>query len=227
MSDSASPVLALHAVVRTYHGPAEDVRVLDGVDLELGRGETIAVMGASGSGKSTLLHLAAGMDLPDSGTIELLGQPINRLPEPERTRFRARNIGLVFQDYNLIDSMTAAENVELVAWLTGQPIDHKEIARVAEELGIGELLDRRPDQLSGGQQQRVAIARALIHRPALVLADEPTGSLDHVSAERVQEVLAESVRTRDCTLVLVTHSESAASVCARKVSIEDGHLVEH
>jgi len=217
----------MRGVERTYHAAAEDVHVLAGIDLELAAGDTLAVMGASGSGKSTLLHLAAGMDLPDAGSIELLGQSINHLPEPERTQFRARNIGLVFQDYNLIDSMSAAENIELVAWLTGQPIGREEIERVAAELGIAELLDRRPDQLSGGQQQRVAIARALIHGPALVLADEPTGSLDQASAERVLEVLSESVSTRGCTLVLVTHNDAAAAICSRRVWLEQGRLAEH
>ncbi|MDT8438325.1 MAG: ABC transporter ATP-binding protein [Wenzhouxiangellaceae bacterium] len=221
-----APVLRLKGVQRRYHDGNDFVEVLSGADLSLARGETIAITGASGSGKSTLLHLAGGMDLPDAGTVEVMGQAINALPEPERTRFRARTIGLVFQDYNLIESLSAAENIELAGWLTGRSIGREPIAALAAELGIAELLDRRPDQLSGGQQQRVAIARALIHEPALVLADEPTGSLDQASAAQVMEVLAATVRKRGLSLVLVTHSEQAAATCDRHTHLERGQLVE-
>src|SRR6056297_2402149 len=218
------PVLRACAVSRTYHDGSQDICVLDSVDLEVSAGEKLAITGESGSGKSTLLHLAAGMDLPDAGTIELLGEHVNRLAEPERTRFRARHIGLVFQDYNLIESLSAGENIELVGWLTGKPARVEDIRRLAGELGIEALLDRRPDQLSGGQQQRVAIARALIHEPSLVLADEPTGSLDQASAEQVMQVLSESVDARGCALVLVTHSETAAARCDRRVRLRAGKL---
>ena len=224
MSETSQIVLHMHGVGRTYHDGNQDVRVLDDVDVEVRAGERLAITGESGSGKSTLLHLAAGMDLPDAGVIELLGEQVNRLAEPERTRYRARHIGLVFQDYNLIESLTAAENIELVGWLTGTGASRKAIERLAGELGIAELLGRRPDQLSGGQQQRVAIARALIHEPSLVLADEPTGSLDQASAEQVMQVLAESVQARDCALVLVTHSETAAARCDRRVRLVAGQL---
>jgi len=218
------PVLRARGVTRTYHDGSQDIRVLDAVDLDISAGEKLAITGESGSGKSTFLHLAAGMDLPDAGTIELLGEHVNRLAEPERTRFRARHIGLVFQDYNLIESLSAGENIELVGWLTGKPARVEDIRRLAGELGIAELLDRRPDQLSGGQQQRVAIARALIHEPSLVLADEPTGSLDQASAEQVMQVLSESVDARGCALVLVTHSETAAARCDRRVRLRAGKL---
>jgi len=224
MSETSQIVLRMRGVGRTYHDGNQDVRVLDDVDIEVRAGERLAITGESGSGKSTLLHLAAGMDLPDSGVVELLGQQVNQLAEPERTRFRARHIGLVFQDYNLVESLTAAENIELVGWLTGTHTSGDEVEKLARELGIGELLGRRPDQLSGGQQQRVAIARALIHQPSLVLADEPTGSLDQASAEQVMQVLAESVQVRDCALVLVTHSETAAARCDRRVSLVSGKL---
>jgi len=218
------PILRARAVTRTYHDGNQDIRVLDSVDLDVASGEKLAITGESGSGKSTFLHLAAGMDLPDGGTIELLGEQVNRLDEPERTRFRARHIGLVFQDYNLIESLSAGENIELVGWLTGKPARAEEIRRLAGELGIAELLGRRPDQLSGGQQQRVAIARALIHGPSLVLADEPTGSLDQASAEQVMQVLSASVDARGCALVLVTHSETAAARCDRRVRLRAGRL---
>lgn len=226
MGDRSHSVLRARGVTKTYHDGSEDVRVLDAVDLDVSAGEKLAITGESGSGKSTLLHLAAGMDLPDAGTMELLGEHVNRLAEPERTRFRARHIGLVFQDYNLIESLSAGENIELVGWLTGKKARGADIRRLAGELGIADLMERRPDQLSGGQQQRVAIARALIHEPSLLLADEPTGSLDQASAEQVMQVLAESVDARGCALVLVTHSETAAARCDRRVRLRAGKLEE-
>ncbi|MDT8409706.1 MAG: ABC transporter ATP-binding protein [Wenzhouxiangellaceae bacterium] len=226
MPDAAATVLKLSGVSRAYRGGSEQVRVLDGLDFAVQAGEKVAIMGESGSGKSTLLHLAAGMDLPDTGEVVLQGQAINRLAEPERTRFRARNIGLVFQDYNLIESLSAAENIELATWLTGRASDRAATERLAGELGIAELMARRPDQMSGGQQQRVAIARALIHEPALVLADEPTGSLDQATAGQVLDVLARSVSARGCSLVLATHSEQAASRCDRVLQLVRGQLVE-
>jgi len=222
--DDSSPVLRLRGISRTYHDGNEDVHVLVDADLDVHPGERLAITGESGSGKSTLLHLAAGMDLPDAGTVTLLGEQVNQLDEPERTRFRARHVGLVFQDYNLVESLSAAENIELVAWLTGRPTTPEDIRKLAGELGIAGLLDRRPDQLSGGQQQRVAIARALIHQPSLVLADEPTGSLDQASAEQVMDVLSASVRARGCALVVVTHSETAAARCDRRVGLIAGKL---
>lgn len=225
MPDSQTPALRLRGVSRQYHDGTAELQVLDRVDLDVWAGQSLAVTGASGSGKSTMLHLAGGMDLPDSGEVEVLGQAINRLQEPERTRFRARHIGLVFQDYNLIESLSAYENIELAAWLTGVPAVRGDVQRLAEELGIGALLDRRPDQLSGGQQQRVAICRALIHRPALVLADEPTGSLDQSSAAQVMQVLAASVAARGCALVLVTHSAEIAAACDRQLQVRGGKLV--
>jgi putative ABC transport system ATP-binding protein len=225
MPDSGAPALRLRGVSRQYHDGTAELQVLDRVDLDVRAGQSLAVTGASGSGKSTLLHLAGGMDLPDAGEVEVLGQAINRLAEPERTRFRARHIGLVFQDYNLIESLSAYENIELAAWLTGVSAARAEVQRLAEELGIGALLDRRPDQLSGGQQQRVAICRALIHRPALVLADEPTGSLDQASAAQVMQVLAASVAARGSALVLVTHSAEIAAACDRQLQVRGGKLV--
>lgn len=224
MAEDSRHVLRARGVTRAFHDGSRDVRVLDSVDLDVLAGEKLAITGESGSGKSTFLHLAAGMDLPDGGTIELLGEHVSRLDEPERTRFRARHIGLVFQDYNLIESLSASENIELVGWLTGRRARSEDIRRLAGELGIADLLDRRPDQLSGGQQQRVAIARALIHKPSLLLADEPTGSLDQASAEQVMQVLAESVAARGCALVLVTHSETAAARCDRRVLLRAGKL---
>jgi putative ABC transport system ATP-binding protein len=219
------PVLQLQGLVRHYGEGSRRVRVLDGVDLEVLPGESVAVMGASGSGKSTLLHLAAGMDTPDAGTVRIGGTDVQSQPEPQRTRERARRVGLVFQDFNLIESLTVRENIDLALWLSRRTADSDRVDALAVELGLADLLDRRPDQLSGGQQQRVAIARALVHEPAVVLADEPTGSLDRVAGEQVLEVLFEAVRARACGLVLVTHSDRAAEGCDRILALRDGRLV--
>ena len=222
----AEIVLEMRGVGRQYLSGSSRISVLKGLDLRVAPGERVAIMGASGSGKSTLLHLAGGMDLPDEGRIRVLGRDIHALPEPERTRFRARNIGLVFQDYNLLDSLTAAENIELVLWLNGLERDRKRLAELAGELGIEGLLDRRPGQLSGGEQQRVAVARALVHRPGLVLADEPTGSLDEDSTEGVLDLLAGATARRNCALVLVTHNRAAAATCDRVLRLSGGRLME-
>ncbi|MBY6204731.1 ABC transporter ATP-binding protein [Halomonas denitrificans] len=218
-------MLSLRGLARGFHDGRRRVPVLDGVDLELARRQAIAIMGASGSGKSTLLHLAAGMDVPDAGEVRLAGRSIHALAEPERTRERARSVGLVFQDFNLVDSLSVRENIELALWLSRAPGDPDRIDRLTRALAIAELLDRRPNQLSGGQQQRVAIARALVHGPALVLADEPTGSLDRSAGDRVMDVLVGAVRSENCALIVVTHSASAASRCDRTLDLRDGRLV--
>ncbi|MEM7053288.1 MAG: ABC transporter ATP-binding protein [Pseudomonadota bacterium] len=220
-----SVALNLQGVGRRYHDGSLELCVLDDLNLQVQAGESIAVMGASGSGKSTLLHLAGGMDLPDQGRIEVFGQVISELAEPERTQFRARRIGLVFQDYNLIESLTAFENIELALWLTGQATSAPAIYALAEELSIADLLQRRPSQLSGGEQQRVAIARALIHRPGLLLADEPTGSLDQATAEQVLDILQQALSARGCAMVMVTHSDMAAAVCDRTLAFDHGRLI--
>ena len=217
--------LRMHRVNRQYHDGSVERTVLKNLDLQIAAGEHVAVMGASGSGKSTLLHLAGGMDLPDQGRIEVFGQVINELDEPERTRFRARRIGLVFQDYNLIESLSAFENIELALWLTDQASSAQAIHALADELGIADLLQRRPGQLSGGEQQRVAIARALIHQPGLLLADEPTGSLDQATAEQVLSVLQQALDARGCAMVMVTHSDAAAAVCDRTLALDRGRLI--
>ncbi|MGB0513804.1 MAG: ABC transporter ATP-binding protein, partial [Wenzhouxiangellaceae bacterium] len=202
MSD-APPVLRLSGISRRYHDGIAEVRVLEDAGLELRRGQTVAITGASGSGKSTLLHLAAGMDLPDAGVVEIEGCAINQLQEPERTRFRARHIGLVFQDYNLIESLSARENIELGAWLTDQRVDAAELGQLARELGIEELLERRPDQLSGGQRQRVGIARALATEPKLLVLDEPVSALDVSVQARVLDLLAKLRAKLGLTMLVI------------------------
>lgn len=204
-------LLRMSDVARHFESGKDTIKVLDGVTLTLNPGRRMAVMGASGSGKSTLLHLAAGMDFPDSGSIMLDGRCLADLNEPELTRFRARRIGLVFQDFNLIDSLSVFDNIALVPWLIGQKSDRRAIHALCRQLGVDQLIKRFPSQLSGGEKQRVAIARALIHRPALILADEPTGSLDPDSAEVVLELFDQTVKTFDCAVLMVTHNQAAAA----------------
>nr|WP_239056905.1 ABC transporter ATP-binding protein [Wenzhouxiangella limi] len=205
-------------------GTSGPVQVLDDLTLELSAGERVAVMGSSGSGKTTLLHLAAGMDTPDAGEVRVGGHRLSRLAEPERTRFRARYIGLVFQDFNLIDSLTVRENIELPLWLNNRLDQRQRITELAEELGIADLLERLPEKLSGGEKQRVAIARALVHRPALLLADEPTGSLDQTTAEGVLALFDRVTREHGVTLLMVTHNDDAAALCDRVLQLRHGRL---
>ncbi|TVS11525.1 MAG: ABC transporter ATP-binding protein [Wenzhouxiangella sp.] len=216
-------VLNIRNLQRRF-GSAHDVQVLADLNLDLVEGERVAVMGASGSGKTTLLHLAAGMDTPDAGEVLIGGRSLSALVEPERTRFRARYIGLVFQDFNLIDSLTVRENIELPLWLNGMTAQSGRIDTLAEELGIAALLQRLPEKLSGGEKQRVAIARALVHRPALLLADEPTGSLDQTTAEGVLRLFDRVTRQHNVTLLMVTHNDEAAALCDRILHLRHGRL---
>ena len=221
---AADPILVLTGLSRRFVSGGETIRVLDGLDLEVSTGERVAVMGASGSGKSTLLHLAAGMDQPDDGQVHVAGQDLAGTPEPRRTRLRAAAIGLVFQDFNLIDSLTVAENIELPLWLNRLSGDGEALKRLTGELGIDGLLERLPGELSGGEQQRVAIARALIHQPRLLLADEPTGALDQVTAAGVLDLFDRVTAQRDCALVMVTHNPEAARICDRTLWLKQGRL---
>lgn len=223
-SQTAAPALILEGVSRGFRAGDRKVQVLAGLDLEVAAGERVAVMGASGSGKSTLLNLAAGMDRPDAGHMRLMGEALDGITEPALTRFRARHVGLVFQDFNLIDSMSVRENIALPLWLNGFDEDDPQAGELARTLGIGDLLDRLPDQLSGGEKQRVAIARALVHGPGLLLADEPTGSLDEASAERVLALFDRVTAERGCALVLVTHNPQAAEICDRRLQLRGGSL---
>jgi ABC-type lipoprotein export system ATPase subunit len=220
----AKPVLELEALTRHFSSGGETIEVLRDLDLAVLPGQRVAVMGASGSGKSTLLHLAAGMDRPDAGRVSLAGTDLATTPEPERTRLRAQVIGLVFQDFNLIDSLTVAENIELPLWLNRRRHDPDRIAGLAGELGIDQLLGRLPGELSGGEQQRVAIARALVHEPRLLLADEPTGALDQATAANVLELFDRVTEKRNCALVMVTHNPEAARLCERTLWLRQGRL---
>ncbi len=222
----AEPILDFNRVQRRFAAGTGSVEVLRDLDLQVRRGERVAIVGASGSGKTTLLHLAAGMDRPDAGQVSLAGHRLDQTEEPALTRLRARHVGLVFQDFNLIDSLSVAENIGLPLWLNGRRPDRARIAELAAALGIGALLDRIPEQLSGGERQRVAIARALIHQPDLLLADEPTGSLDPTTAAQVLALFDQILDRSGAALVMVTHSEAAAAICQRRLELRQGRLVE-
>jgi ABC-type lipoprotein export system ATPase subunit len=225
---SSEPAIRLGEVVKSYPSGSTVVHALQGVSLEVRRGERVALLGKSGSGKSTLLNLLGGLDRPTSGTILVDGQDVSRLSADGLARYRLLRVGMIFQAYNLIPSRTALENVELPMIFAGRPATERqaEARRALEQVGLGHRLGHRPSQLSGGEQQRVAIARALVNHPALVLADEPTGNLDTDNAREVMDLLRDRVRDEGATLLLVTHDEDLARrYTERTVRIRDGRLV--
>ena len=204
----------------------EPLVAVDRADLELGDGEFIAIQGPSGSGKTTLLGLLAGLELPDEGEIELLGHDLLRLTPLERSRLRQRRVGIVFQSFGLVASLSAGENVALPLALARVPeIERRDRAAAAlGEVGLTIPFDARVDELSGGERQRIGVARALVSDPAVILADEPTGSLDVENGRVVLDLLSEAVRRRGAALVLVTHDPMSASRADRRYRIHDGHL---
>lgn len=219
-------MLACSNVHKSYHLGERDVAALRGVDLTIDEPGFYAIMGRSGSGKSTLLHLLAALDKPDQGTITLAGQRIDQFTDSQATIFRRTQIGIVFQQFNLIPTLTAIENAELPAILSGDD-PAKARARATEllaRLGLGDRLTHRPDALSGGEQQRVAIARALHFAPPIILADEPTGNLDSASSEGLWNLLAEIALERKISIVMVTHEPAAAAHCRSVFVIADGRV---
>ena len=213
-------------VEKSYRLGDRTIAALRGVDLGIDEPGFYAIMGASGSGKSTLLHLLGALDQPDAGQVELAGRRIDTLSEREATEFRRRGVGIVFQQFNLIPTLTARENVELPGLLAGE--EPAALARRSEELmarlGVLERADHRPDALSGGEQQRVAIARALLFAPPVLLADEPTGNLDSASSQKLWALLAELARERGMLVVMVTHEPAAAVNCRRIFVLADGKV---
>lgn len=218
-------VLEISDVTKSFGTGAETLTVLRDVSLSLGAGETLALTGESGSGKSTLLHLAAGLDRPDSGSIRLNSIDIHAMDDAGRARFRREEIGLVFQQFNLIPSLTVAQNLAFQARLAGRH-EAAFVADVAGRLGLSGHLRRYPEQLSGGQQQRVAIGRAVAHRPRLILADEPTGNLDEASGDAVLDLLLGLVAETGAALLMVTHSSRLAARLGRRVHLSQGRLAE-
>lgn len=217
-------MLVVENVGKSFTTAQGTLPVLRGVDLQVATGTSLALMGESGSGKSTLLHLIAGLDRPDSGRIEVAGEPLTGRNEADLARWRREGIGLVFQQYNLISSLTVGANLAFQARLAGRN-DPAWNARLADRLGLASLLQRYPEQLSGGQQQRVAIGRALAGRPSLVLADEPTGSLDEASSDTVLDLLLELVAEAGSTLLMVTHSARLAARLNRRVHLQGGRVL--
>jgi putative ABC transport system ATP-binding protein len=223
-----APVLELRAVTRVHGAGAGEVHALRAVDLRVAPGELVAVMGPSGSGKSTLLTLAGGLDSPTSGAVLVEGIELGTLSRTALAALRRRSIGYVFQDFNLVPALTAAENVALPRELDGDSsrAAHRLATAALDEVGIGELADRFPDDMSGGQQQRVAIARALVGERRLVLADEPTGALDSRSGEQVMDLLLDLNQIGQ-TLLIVTHDARLAERCAsRVIHFVDGRVAE-
>ena len=199
--------------------------ILDGINLEINAGETVAVVGASGSGKTTLLGILAGLDLPSSGTVTLMGRELTSLDEEQRARLRGAHVGFVFQTFQLLGSLTALENVMLPAELHGET-DAGALAReLLHKVGLGNRMGHYPRQLSGGEQQRVAIARAFASRPHVLFADEPTGNLDTATGQRIIDLLFELNEEYATTLVLVTHDDRLAARCRRVVTIDGGRIV--
>ena len=223
---SSAAVIELAEVTKRYQGDGQPA--LDRVSLAVAPGEAVAVMGPSGSGKSTLLNMIAGLDRPSSGTVHVAGRRIDSMSETGVARFRRRQIGMIFQFFNLLDDLTVADNVLLPAQLAGlrRPAARKRADELLATLGIEKHRDAYPGRLSGGERQRVAIARALVNRPALLLADEPTGALDTATGEQIGELLA-GLNVAGQTLVLVTHNPGlAARYAGRTVQISDGRLAD-
>jgi putative ABC transport system ATP-binding protein len=210
---SEPTLIRLQKVGKTYYRNNQAIDVLSELDLELAEGAFEALMGPSGSGKSTLLNLIAGLDTPTRGTITVSGQDLGRLSERERAAWRARHVGFIFQTYNLLPVLTAAENVELPLLLTAVPKSERRrrVATALRVVGLEERSHHRPDQLSGGQQQRVAIARAIVTDPTIIVADEPTGDLDRATADQVLELLVRLNKELSKTIFIVTHDPAAAA----------------
>jgi len=221
-------MLIVRQLCRSFREGAREHRVLELAEADLRSGEVVAVIGRSGSGKSTLLNLISGIDQPDSGTVEIDGVNVTALAEPRLTLFRRRHIGFVYQFFNLVPTLDVEENVRLVLELNGVrgAEARKRSAAILGEVGLGDRVHSSIDTLSGGEQQRVAIARALVHRPAVLLADEPTGNLDEETARQVLPVLLALARQNQATLLIVTHDAALARTADRVLELKDGRLQE-
>lgn len=218
--------IQLRALSRRFREGEREHLVLDSVDADFLRGETVALRGRSGSGKSTLLNLIGGIDSPDSGTVSVAGVDLTGLTERDRTLFRRRHIGFVYQAFNLVPTLNVADNIRLVLELNKSPRVDARIAELLDAVDLADRADSFPDVLSGGEQQRVAIARALSHRPSVLLADEPTGNLDDNTAESVLALLEQLVRSAGSTMLIATHSTRVAAFCDRVLELHSGKLDE-
>jgi putative ABC transport system ATP-binding protein len=218
-------VVVADEVTRVYGEGDTAVNALRGVSLDIEQGKLTAVMGPSGSGKSTLMHILAGLDKPTTGEVSIAGTEITSLSDTDLTKLRRRNIGFVFQFFNLLPMLTAEENITLPLAIAGEKPDREWFATLIDKVGLGDRLSHRPAELSGGQQQRVAIARALVNRPTVVFADEPTGNLDSTTSGEILELMRDSVDSFGQTTVMVTHDARAAAIADRILFLDDGLIV--
>ena len=219
-------MISLESVSKIYRAGNQEIRALDSVDLEIGRGEYIAIMGASGSGKSTMMNLLGCLDRPSAGRYLFEGHDVRRLSDDSLARLRSREFGFVFQQFNLLPRMSAVEQVELPMVYQSVRNRRKHARAALARVGLADRMGHKPTQLSGGQQQRVAIARALVCNPRVLLADEPTGALDTATGEEVMQIFTELVRDQGITVILVTHEAEVAAHADRTVRMRDGHIVE-
>jgi len=224
--NAAAAVVEAEHVTRRYGAGETAVDALRGVSLTVTTGELVAVMGPSGSGKSTLMHILAGLDKPTSGDVAIAGTQIAKLSDTDLTKLRRRQIGFVFQFFNLLPMLTAEENVLLPLSIAGEKVDPDWLADLLAKTGLKDRKSHRPSELSGGQQQRVAIARALISKPAIVFADEPTGNLDSKTSGEILDLMRDSVDSYGQTTVMVTHDSRAAAIADRVLFLADGSIVE-
>lgn len=217
-------ILRCEQVSKIYGNGETSVKALDQVSFSVEKGEFVSIVGPSGSGKSTLLHILGGVDRPTSGTVQIGGTDIHALKEDRLAIFRRRQIGIIYQFYNLLPVLNVDENIILPHLLDGHPLDKERLDQIVKQMGLEDRRANLPSQLSGGQQQRVSIGRAIFNHPAIVLADEPTGNLDRRNSEEVIQLLRESNRKQKQTLILITHDESIALQADRMISIEDGRI---
>ena len=217
-------LLRLHEVSKSFEQGSQKIKVLDHLDFIVEHGETVSILGQSGSGKSTLLSLLAGLDHPDKGTVEVKGEDLAKLSQDQLSKFRSKNLGIVFQQYHLMSNLTALENVGIPLELQGKS-DFTEPAMLAlDQVGLSDRLNHFPSQLSGGECQRVAIARAIVSEPSFILADEPSGNLDRKTGGEIMDLLFRLCREKEQSLILVTHNQELAQSCDRTLVLSDGRL---
>jgi putative ABC transport system ATP-binding protein len=218
--------MVVSGVNKVVNDASGALQILCDINFSVEAGQTVALVGASGSGKSTLLSILAGLDTPSSGEVHILGESLFDRSEDDRAAFRAKHMAFVFQSFQLLSSLTALENVMLPLELAGASEPRRKAIELLKQVGLGDRLNHYPKVLSGGEQQRVALARAFVVEPAILLADEPTGSLDHATGKAIMDLMLSMNRARGTTLILVTHDEGISQLCQRRLRMHQGHLTE-